>query len=163
MFVRHEAYRSLGNMDTEEWFFFSVIVVPPSRALGGITACRCRPFLPRVPVDGMVVLSFQCVYVSEDHGVLSTGSCAECSLSHCPTWGQSFLCAAALTTAPTWPVGKSKFALSALPTHSRNGRLDLGCTTSSYSPTTLSTGQVMRCRSTTSPPTRRRFCLKRFR
>src|SRR5215813_4007479 len=123
MFARHEAYRSPENSDAGEYFLsFSVIAVP--FPLGGITACRCRPFLPRVPVDGMVVLSFQCVCVSEDHRVLSTGSGAERSLSHCPTWGQSFLCAAVLTTAPTWPVGKSKFALSALPTHSRNGRLD---------------------------------------
>src|SRR5216683_2947019 len=110
----------------------------------------------------MIVLSFQCVYASEDHALFSTGSCAECSLSHCPTWGQSFLCAAALTTVPTWPVGKRKLCVSLLPTSVTRGRLDLGCTTSSYSPTTLSTGQVMRRRSTTSPPTRRRSCLKRF-
>src|SRR2546426_8523039 len=52
MCVRHAAYGVLENMDTKEGFFFSVIVVAPS--LGGITACRRRPFLPRVPADGMV-------------------------------------------------------------------------------------------------------------
>src|SRR5262245_39659933 len=57
MVVRHEAYRSLANGDTEDGLSFSAIVILPCRPLVGGLACCCRPFPPRVPAVGMVVLS----------------------------------------------------------------------------------------------------------
>src|SRR5712692_754100 len=84
------------------------------------------------------------------------------SFSQVPTWGQSFSCAALLTERPTWPLGKTRFCLSLLPTSSIRDRLDCGWTTRSYSPMMLGTGQVMFFRLTVRPPTCRRPKARRF-
>lgn len=85
-----------------------------------------------------------------DHFLISH---VECSVSHIPTSGHSFLCTAPLIHNPTCPVGNSNVFLSVLEIASVIVLLDSAETKSSLVPTMFRTGMLIFFRSITSFPT----------